>query len=349
MTDTPITEEEYDSGKLSLTEAAWWLFTFFMGMIGALCGACGGWLAVGGKGGMEVLIGAGTGFATFFFLGFIVGPFHVHGSADKERSAAKAKLLDADRHWGLGVPPNRDVPLLVTIHFVRNVPNADTFMSAFVKKKDCFIQINCGTKLGPTTPFFPGGNPPKRTCVHRDGIFEETFLFQVGPKDDTFIIGLYDQDTMGDDLVGEAVIDITKEILKGAFPQKQGFKLTREEGMLTTVLKKAGTVVCSFAPGEGFPPSALQQIQSQHPVEYLRFQSIQQRSQADALNRYGKTSYGTLLHMGHSSPSPFLGLTPQSPGEASPAQGRGDAEEGHIPAARRPSASASAVPLPRFL
>lgn len=284
-------EEDYDTDRLTLSEIGWWTLTLLFGIVGALGGACVGWLQAMGEGGMEVIIGASIGFAVFFIIGFFIGP--AKGIADKQY--AMMKPPDLNRHMKLHVNPTAEIPLMVTVHKTRNISSTEGLMAIFGKKNDQFVEIKCGRKVSPTAPFFPGGNPPKRTCVSTGGVFEETFLFTVGAKDDTLVIGLYDQDVVGDDFVGEAVLNITNDILEGGFPQQQGFKLIREEGMINTTKKKTGTIVVSFAPGEGFPEASLDAIKKRHPIEYRRFENEQKKKEQEALKAYGKTSYGSLM------------------------------------------------------
>jgi hypothetical protein len=268
-----------------------WVATLGVAIIGSLAGGCVGYLTGAG---VATLIGASVGFGVMFLCGFCTfGP----AKAVVDKAYADYAPPDAARVGGLALA--RTFSLHVTVHSLRNTINTEGILSFFGKKNDSFIEIKCGRQLDDDAEFFQGKNPPKRTCVSHTETFEETFIFNVSPTDNALIVTLYDQDIIGDDLVGEAWIDITKEILEAGFPQKRGYKLIREEGLLFgTNKKKTGTIIMSFSPGDGFPERTKNIIKTKAPLEWKRLEDTSNATLKESIAKYGKTSYGSLVRDG---------------------------------------------------
>lgn len=265
-----------------------WVGTLGLAVLGALLGGCVGWFSGAG---VATIIGASVGFGAMFLCGFcVLGP--AHSMVDK--AYAEYSPPDATRVSTLGL--SKVFSMHVTVHGIRNTINTEGMMSFFGKKNDSFVKIRCGRQISEESDFYPGANPEKNTCVSQTGTFEETFNIMVAPTDNILNVDLYDQDMVGDDLVGTARIDITPDILQGGFPQKQGFKLMREEGLLfAATAKKTGTVILSFSPGDGFPARSKDIIKEQAPLGWKRMEEAHNSTLADSMKTYGKTSYGTLI------------------------------------------------------
>jgi len=280
-----------------------WVSTLGLGVLGSLLGGCVGYLSGAG---VATLIGAAVGFGAFFLLGFfLLGPAtHII-----DKTYAEFAPPDASRVMGLGL--TNTFSLHVTLHSVRNIISTEGILGFFGKKNDSFLQVRCGRKIDVAdSEFFPTANPTKRTCVSTTNTFEETFNIMVAPSDNTILIDLYDQDVIGDDLVGTAEINITKDILEGGFPQKKGYKLIREEGLLFgTTKKKTGTVIVSFFPGDGFPARTKDKIKSKAPLEWKRLEDAQNATLKESLAKYGKTSYGSLIRDGTLMTTAKIGST----------------------------------------
>lgn len=268
-----------------------WVATLGLGIIGALLGGCVGYLAGAG---VATLIGAGVGFLFMFLIGFLA-----LGPAKKIIDDAYTNYAppDATRTAVLGL--TKEFSLHVTVHNLRNTVNTEGILAFFGKQNDSFVQIRCGRQMDEDSDFLPGKNPPKRTCVSHNNTFEETFNFLVAPTENTLLVDLYDQDMIGDDLVGTAKIDISQDVLAGGFPQKMGFKLQREEGLLFgKTLKKTGTVILSFYPGDGFPQKVKDRIKTKAPLEWKRLEDTQKQIYTESLAKYTKTSYGSIVRDG---------------------------------------------------
>eukprot|EP00927_Polykrikos_kofoidii_P057666 TRINITY_DN51829_c0_g1_i1.p1 TRINITY_DN51829_c0_g1~~TRINITY_DN51829_c0_g1_i1.p1 ORF type:complete len:248 (-),score=25.30 TRINITY_DN51829_c0_g1_i1:212-955(-) len=72
---------------------------------------------------------------------------------------------------------------------------------------DLYVEVGCGD------------NPIKRTCVKRDGVFNETFRFDVRAHDKVVAFRVHDQRPFGSSSVGFLVVEIEK-IIKGEFPPR---------------------------------------------------------------------------------------------------------------------------------
>lgn len=230
---------------------------FLIGIFGSLVGGACGW-AMGQ--GTQTLIGAGIGFGVFFCFGFMFfGPMqnlvnHVWYYVQPP---------EALRVWFTGA---RSFNLYVTVHSIQNVINMEGIAGFFGKVNDSFIELKVGREVDEGT-FIMSKNPPKRTCVRTDGKFNEVFHFVIQPTDDTLQVTLFDQDVVGESLVGTQLISITEDVLQAGFPQKRGFRLQRVASMFS--LSKhahAGTAILSFQPGDNFPKQALEKVKKEAPV-----------------------------------------------------------------------------------
>lgn len=280
-------EEESSDFKVVLA----WVATLGLAILGALLGGCVGYLAGAG---ITTLVCASAGFGLMFLCGFCT-----LGPARQIVDKAYADYAPPD-HGRLGLGLNKTFSLHVTVHGLRNTISTEGILSFFGKKNDSFVQIRCGRQVKDDDEvFFPGKNPTKRTCVSHTNTFEETFNIMVAPIDDTILVECYDQDIVGDDLVGTAAINITQDILQGGFPQKRGYKLIRDEGLLFGASKKkTGTVILSFYPGEGFPARTTDKIKTKAPLEWKRLEDAQNATLNESLAKYGKTSYGSVIRDG---------------------------------------------------
>eukprot|EP00397_Hematodinium_sp_SG-2012_P045495 GEMP01051116.1.p1 GENE.GEMP01051116.1~~GEMP01051116.1.p1 ORF type:complete len:312 (+),score=66.13 GEMP01051116.1:318-1253(+) len=267
-----------------------------MAIVSSLIGGAAGWMVGGGfvNTGFNAgtLIGAIIGLAMGGCLGFFtIGP----GRSTLRNQMKWSLPPDADRFkFGLALS---SFSIYVTIHEVINVASSEGLLSYLGKKNDSFIEMLVGRKLQKDDAFMPNkATPVKRTCVQISGVFDEVFKLQVEPRDDTLELRLMDQDVVGDDIVGIADINISREIIGEGFPQKKGYKLMYQDGFLWGGgMRKTGVIIISFDPGEDFPHSLLEQLKRDHPMEFER----SKRRKIELLEegeRYSmrNTNYGTL-------------------------------------------------------
>lgn len=202
---------------------------------------------------------------------------------------------DASRiKYGLG---RSSFSIYVTIHEVINLASSEGILAYLGKKNDSYAEIRVGRKLDKNDVFtLNKATPVKRTCVQQSGVFDEVFKIQVDPRDDTIEVRVMDQDVAGDDTVGTTYIDVSQEIIGCGFPQKKGFKLMHQDGILWgSRMRKTGMIIISFDTGEDFPSSLLEQLKQEHPMEFER-----NRRRKDELLDHGKRysahneHYGTL-------------------------------------------------------
>eukprot|EP00928_Gymnodinium_smaydae_P047577 TRINITY_DN31764_c0_g1_i1.p1 TRINITY_DN31764_c0_g1~~TRINITY_DN31764_c0_g1_i1.p1 ORF type:complete len:290 (-),score=53.47 TRINITY_DN31764_c0_g1_i1:68-937(-) len=106
--------------------------------------------------------------------------------------------------------------LIVTVHEAIGVHVQGRALSW----PDLFVEVECGI------------NPTKRTCVKKDGKFNEQFRIQVDPTDKTMLFVLKDQDVFGASNVGFVSLDIRRQILEAEdpYPQRKHFHLDAGEG-----------------------------------------------------------------------------------------------------------------------
>lgn len=281
-----------DDNDIDFANVIGWVGTLGLATLGALLGGCAGYLAGAG---LITVIAASAGFGVCFLFGFCaLGP----AKRIVDQTYNDYAPPDYSRVVGVGLP--KTFSLHVTVHNIRNTISTEGILGFLGKKNDAFVQVRCGRQAdADDADFYPGKNPPKRTCVSQNETFEETFNIMVAPTENVLLVDLYDQDLVGDDLVGTARVDITKDVLEGGFPQKRGFKLEREEGMLFgATKKKTGTVILSFYPGDEFPKKSMDIIKSKHPLEWKKLEDTQNATLKQSLSKYGKTSYGSLIRDG---------------------------------------------------
>lgn len=287
MDDRPI-DTTIEGEGITLGDIVGWILAGIVGVLGLLVGGCVGWFYGAEE---KTLIGAGIGLFAGFLLGFTVcGPL----KQILTNIAAAAKPPDL-RRWTMFKIP-KEMEIHMTVHCTRNVINTEGILAYFGKKNDSFIVVKCGKKV--EDKFYITGNPPKRTCVNNNDIYEETFNFIVQPTDDTFIVELYNQDIIGDELIGEAEINITEEILDGAFPQQRGYKLLISAGFFSTQKKKTGTVILSFSPGENFEQAACMTMKEKNPISYKKYTDTTKKLTEETQKNYGETAYGSMLTSG---------------------------------------------------
>lgn len=165
--------------------------------------------------------------------------------------------------------------VLVTVHGVKT--NADDLLSLKVSKFDGYMIVTCGN------------NPPKRTCVSPQCVFEETFKLHVRPRDSGIHFELRDQELLHDDFVGAVEIPISL-ILDSGFPVMKAYSLFDSRH------NKVGNLMLSFDWCADFPTDRLLHIQQQHPAEFarrdlLRKQALQSQSELKSQ----AVPYGTFI------------------------------------------------------
>jgi len=257
---------------LSLKTALQFLGVFVVAIVLALLGAAAGWIVGGGmfnKGfNYFTLIGGGSGMVLGAFVGyFTIGP----GRQNLWHIVKKNMPPDRTRlSYGLG---NTTFSLHMTIHEVRNVASSDGILAWFGKGTDSYAEVRVGRKLHKKDNFTPNIlNPVKRTCVEQKGRFEEEFKLVIRPTDDTLEVRLMDQDIAADDTVGTAYIDISKDIIAHGFPQQKGYFLMQKDSILWGgTLRRTGTILISFNPGDDLPDDLIEDLQEKHPEEFERY------------------------------------------------------------------------------
>lgn len=229
-----------------------YLGAILLGIFGALLGGCVGFFMGQGA---NTIIGSASGFALFFLLGCcLLGP----AKSMFNNMYAEFAPPEMGRLSMLGGYKTFEV--YVTVHNVQNVISAEGVLGFLGKKNNSFLQIKVGRLIDDDDTFIMSKNPPKRTCVRENNIFEEVFCFVIEPTDDTIEVTLYDQDLIGEDRVGTCYISITDDVLGRGFPQKMGFKLLKSSGFsffgkASSEYEdmKTGIAILSFQPGKNFP------------------------------------------------------------------------------------------------
>lgn len=288
----------------------WWeilgyVVTLLMACAGLLLGGACGWAA--GEG-VNTVIGAGIGFAVFFCIGCVAcGPLkHLMNNTIAELAPpemSRVMLTGTPCVLLPGLASYYSFDLYVTVHSVQNVYNTEGIFGWFGKQNDSFVQVRTGRRVDGKSQFLPSRNPPKRTRCIQSTVFEEVFTLVVAPTDEWLEVTLFDQDMITEEEVGKCYIDITNSIMKAGFPQKRGYKLLRESGLifLTQEEARAGVVILSFQPGSDFPRHMKQAISENAPMSVhdmlnTRSRMIKRVESQDAhgnMNGYGTWATST--------------------------------------------------------
>lgn len=238
---------------------AQWILTIVIGLLGAMAGAYAGWTMDDGS---IVVFTALGGFAAASVVACLTcGPFryyfHLFLAAATPPEKKRLDLMYNGGHTSFDV--------YVTVHRVNNVYNTEGILGFFGNRNNSYVEVKVGRLISET--FSIQMNPPKKTCISMDNVFEECFHFNVAPTDDSIRFTLYDQDVFSDDLVGSCDLNITNEVMCGGFPQKKSFKLLREgaddEGAIRAS-SIAGNIVVSFTPASNFQNEHLQDQKKLH-------------------------------------------------------------------------------------
>lgn len=263
-----------------------WLGSFIFGVVGALLGATVGYFF-----GREEnsIWGALIGFILCGIIGlWICGIFHYYKKHVLEMNSPQFEYM---RFKQTGFA---DFDLFVTVHRCQNVMNKEGLMGFFGSKNDSFVKVQVGRTID--NEFIDSGtNPVKITCINKTNVFEECFRLRIARTDDTMQVALYDQDLVGEDLVGFVRINISNDIVDAHFPQAKGFQLKSNDVSMFAREVQAGTVVMSFTPGGNFPKNTLSK--SAATTRHLEAHRLDQKRQEhkDELRKMKdtKASYGT--------------------------------------------------------
>eukprot|EP00933_Yihiella_yeosuensis_P017824 TRINITY_DN1481_c2_g1_i1.p1 TRINITY_DN1481_c2_g1~~TRINITY_DN1481_c2_g1_i1.p1 ORF type:complete len:305 (-),score=45.83 TRINITY_DN1481_c2_g1_i1:217-1131(-) len=259
-----------------------YLAAFIGGLFGLGIGGYIGWMLGDGP---VVVSTACAGFALIFGIIFCAaGPYQYHfgnpKSTWKDSDHARANT------YGLS-----EFDLYVTVHRVKNVYNADSFFGLMSAVRMNFVEVRTGRLMEDDQVLNVQRNPPKKTCISEQGVFEECFHFVVSPTDDTIRFVLYGQDTFKDELVGICDINLTDEVLGAGFPQKRSFNMARpaadpnskDPGEL------AGTLIVSFAPGKHLPHGAANAMEKRSGLALQHMRDVQSdlKTQSQSYGNYG--------------------------------------------------------------
>lgn len=262
---------------------AQWILTIVFGLLGAMAGAYAGWTIDDGS---VVVLTAGGGFAAASAVACLTcGPFRYYlnqflaAAAPPEKK--RMELMYNGGHTSFDV--------YVTVHRVNNVYNTEGILGFFGNRNNSYVEVKVGRLMNET--FSIQMNPPKKTCISTDNVFEECFHFNVAPTDDSIRFTLYDQDVFSDDLVGSCDLNITNEVMCAGFPQRKNFKLLREgaddEGPVRASAI-AGNIIVSFTPASNFANDKLQE------EKHLHFGNVD-AMRTKLLKETDKTQYGTWI------------------------------------------------------
>lgn len=252
-----------------------WIVTIVFGLLGAMGGAYAGWQIDDGS---IVVLTAGGGFAAVGFLAFLTcGPFRFYFN----KACADLKPPELKRMHMMYNGGHTSFDMYITVHRVNNVYNTEGIFGFFGNRNNSYVECKVGRLINET--FSIVMNPPKKTCISTENVFEECFHFNVAPTDDTIRFTLYDQDVFNDDHVGQCDLNITDEVMVAGFPQRKTFQLLRE-GMDDGAI--AGNIIVSFTPASNFANTALQDD------KHLHFGNLE-GMKSKLMKQTNDTQYGT--------------------------------------------------------
>mmetsp|Transcript_3123 Transcript_3123/g.7035 ORF Transcript_3123/g.7035 Transcript_3123/m.7035 type:complete len:285 (+) Transcript_3123:166-1020(+) len=228
---------------LILTFAGMMLF----GMIGSLAYPIGG---------VGAILGSIIGIIVFGCLGICMSGLYMEFlPRDARRYGASAYLpqtllaLSAE---------HSDMTLAITVHRVEKlqVRGLMPWMSP-----DIFVEIECGT------------NPPKRTCVKPDAVFNEKFRLNVKAMDDSILLRIKDQDVFGSANVGYVLLSVTKDVV----PNLQS-RSASDKGTMSTDKKEVKFVI------EAFETDKLMFVPGGEAKLVLSFEKVEPKASYGAVN-----------------------------------------------------------------
>lgn len=243
----------------------------FLGVLGLMLGAVGGFLA--GQG-LNTLIGGAIGLSIGLILAvFLTGHFRdaVEAGGDAALNVAEPLVPSFAREAAFG---HDFFSILVTVHYVKTGAD-DALDMTKLSNFDGYVEVTCGS------------NPVKRTCVHPHCVYEETFKLGVRPRDKFIIFELKDQEMVKDELIGTLQLPVSA-VIDAGFPVMKAFSL------LDRRQTKVGNVMLSFDWGTDFPQDRLLYLQQQRPAEFARREQIRRmnlQSQQDMAQQ--AYAYGT--------------------------------------------------------
>mmetsp|Transcript_57560 Transcript_57560/g.106342 ORF Transcript_57560/g.106342 Transcript_57560/m.106342 type:complete len:283 (+) Transcript_57560:112-960(+) len=91
-----------------------------------------------------------------------------------------------------------DMTVVITVHSIQDLHIKGLLPWA---SPDIYVEVHCGT------------NPPKRTCVKQDRIFNEKFRLNIKALDTSVRLQVKDQDLFGSASVGYVLLSVTKDIV----------------------------------------------------------------------------------------------------------------------------------------
>lgn len=242
-----------------------------------LLGALGGYLAGAG---FATIIGAAAGIVVGLLLALCVtGDCGLLMDESKEQVLAQTEAFipgfAKEAAYG-----HEAFSLLVTVHEIRSAGQDETAASGKASSFDGYVVLNVGN------------NPPKQTCVRKDGIFQETFKVKIRAIDQYLNFMVKDQEIFLDACMGGVVVPVN-HVIDDAFPCRMSYVITKGE-------KKVGRLVLSFDWCEDFPINRLNDLQERKPTEFAR----RAKARADCLAQEARGQYGTFGHQGAFGMSP---------------------------------------------
>eukprot|EP00927_Polykrikos_kofoidii_P067436 TRINITY_DN62933_c0_g1_i1.p1 TRINITY_DN62933_c0_g1~~TRINITY_DN62933_c0_g1_i1.p1 ORF type:complete len:281 (+),score=43.84 TRINITY_DN62933_c0_g1_i1:163-1005(+) len=209
-------------------------------------------------GGVGALFGGALGGMLFLCIGCCVTGFWKDTCRN---SLPTSKSLEAMVQRGLApVAEGRsDFTLILTIHKAENVG----VQGRLWQQPDLYVEVSCGN------------NPVKRTCVKRDGHFNEQFKLHVRSSDHCLTLKVLDQNMFGSTGCGFIALDIQDDIIAKGFPKNRQHPLDADTD---DALK--------------FSPRASGSGDKSTPSLYLSFQPVGGSSETAGSSNWGDRKSG---------------------------------------------------------
>mmetsp|Transcript_41925 Transcript_41925/g.96204 ORF Transcript_41925/g.96204 Transcript_41925/m.96204 type:complete len:281 (+) Transcript_41925:95-937(+) len=207
-------------GVLVVTFAGMMLF----GMVGSLAYP---------QGGVGAILGSILGILVCGCFGTCMSGLYMEFlPRDARRYGASAYLPEKVLAMGAD---HGDVTIVVTVHSIQDLHIKGLLPWA---SPDIYVEVQCGT------------NPPKRTCVKPDRIFNEKFRLNIKALDDSIQLRVKDQDLFGSASVGFVLLSVTKDVLplitKEKAREKVAFPLAALENDKLQFTEKPAQLILSF-------------------------------------------------------------------------------------------------------
>lgn len=187
--------------------------TLFIGILGMILFGVVGQLAYPQYDG--ALWGSGSGFVLcLIFGGWVTGFWQ--DIAPKNRLEPRDTAID----------------LIVTVHETRNV---DVMGRMPWMQPTFYAEVSVGNQV-------------KRTAAKKNGKYNEEFMLQIGPDDDQLIVTIKDEDVFGSRDVGQALVDLQRDVILAGFPWQKPFVIQPGEQMRQKPVE--ALIVLSFEQAE---------------------------------------------------------------------------------------------------